>query len=185
MANNDDYEKKLEAFGQSNYGQRLLSASRPAKIISPVDRRLNFSNMRNYHENAVEKEPITEEPETDLETPNNFPERDNEQEIKSSSGNNNGSKTSNLLKRIVNGDKKKDAVAAITKFKNIKIYLICGGVLILLFFLIILFFAVFSGGGSEMTGGSFNEVSEYELNNDDEEYNEEYDEEYNEEWGQE
>lgn len=165
-----------------SYGQNLLSASRnrQAKIVSPMRpwRSPNYTSLRNSAiKRDNDKESLNSEKKSEASNENS-----NNASNKEAKGNNtpanNAKNLGKVADKLASGKKAAKTAEVFLKAKKLKLILIGGGILFGFLLVMAIFFAVFSGGGSEMTGASFNEVSEYETSKDEEEYDEEYSDEW-------
>jgi len=166
---------------EQSYGQNILRSGRTAKIVSPIGSRYRQFDVASVARKFQKRE---DEPETNKEEKKAATQEQEEKKnysapaaAKSSQG------IKNVFKGLAQGKKKMAAVETIVKVKKAKWILI--GAAIFFGFVIVLAigFTVLTGGGSSMTSMAFNEVSEYELTDDDKEnYDEEYSDEYNEEY---
>ncbi len=168
-------------FDQS-YGQNLLSArNRQAKIVSPMRalRSPNYTSLRNSAtKRENEKEKLGSEKKSEASSNENSNNASNKEAKSNNTPVNNAKNLGKVADKLASGKKAAKTAEVFLKAKKFKLILIGGGILFGLLLVMAIFFAVFSGGGSEMTGASFNEVSEYETSKDDEEYDEEYGDEW-------
>jgi len=159
-----DYEN-YEDVDQS-YGQNILSGNKMAKIVSPtgLNRRGFDSIMASRRFNRREENPDTPKEKKSL--PDKKEKKDNNIS-KPEASKASGGGIRNVLKSFSNNKKKMKAVETVVKVKKVKWILIGVAVFFGMAFVLIIGFAVLTGGGSAMTGMAFNEVSEYELSQDD------------------
>jgi len=160
-------------FDQS-HGQNLLNGisgamNRTATIVSPMrPRGLNYTSLRN---SAIKRDNEEATPNPDKKegassgAENNTDNKKNETKKSSSAPNNLGK----AVDKIAGGKKAATVAGAFLKANKMKLVLIGGAVFFGIIFIFIIFFTVFVSSGTESTGGAFLEVSDYELNTNDEE----------------
>ena len=175
MANYNNLENEQTESFDGNYGQRLLSVSRPSKIVTP----LRFNNGNKFNASKAirsnerrKKEDLPPEINQDKTSSQHLESgSDNKnvtkENIKKSSSTGPGNIGNKIMNNFLGGKLNAGVVDTALKAKKIKIYLIAGGIALGLLFMFIIIFAVFSASGTEASGMNFNEVSEYELEQDD------------------
>ena len=182
MANYNNLENGQEGSFDDNYGQRLLSVSRqnnkPSKIVSP-----NLSSNRGFNASSAvrrnERRAKDELPPDAKETTSNeeMPRESISDKVKEKAVNAAASKLppglkgvgKNAMNNLFSGGNSSKVDQALFKAQKFKIYLIAGSIFFGFLLFIAIIFAVTSTGGTEASGAGFNEVSEYELEQDDSE----------------
>lgn len=180
MANNNEFEnEQTESLGNNvNYRQGFstaIASSRPAKIVTPLNfnRRFNASSAIKRNDRRVKEElpPDTNEKISNEELPkDNIGDKIKEKAVEVASkklppGLQGIGK--NAMNNLLSGGNSGKVDQMLFKTQKMKLYLIAAGVFFGLFFVLAIIFTVSTTGGTEAAGAGFNEVSEYELEESD------------------
>ena len=166
-----------ESFDKNSYGRRVLRGQQSQIVRLPgatIGNNFNYSKAISNH---------TKRQDEDSEV-NNDEAVENADEKKPSAASKIGNKAVETAVKtalppglkglgklaadnVLKNGKMSEAATALFKAKKMKLYLIAGAAFFGLLLMIAIIFAVTSTGGTEASGAGFNEVSEYELDETD------------------